>query len=414
MKLTPYICSLVILALAQPSFARVAATGESNAVTPQAKITTANEMVTPQTNMNHMLQALLHLDAGSSTQSQKDLVSRIMTQPCINANEMICAIDGMLRDVSQDLIENGITDTTTQLNTQKFDQILSQLLTRLDKHTFAAYIPYVEASKKFQPKETLVETDKEYRTYAKLTQDFYSMLINPSSFSPSDMVSPFIINDVSLRKKAIKKLTTNPSFKLQPVETNDHFQDMLEKIKEQIMEADTSSNFDGTIVLELNSILGLDATPLPELNSTDIANATVIIDQSNATLFTPPSEDDSNKLVLMNAILRSLLGDLLDAILDLPDRIIGSNGGLLGGKEGVTITISLGGKKQGNDKNNNDRNNNDRNNNDRNNNDRNNNDRNNNDRNNNGRNDNDRNNNDRNNNGRNDNDRNSGQRVPLQ
>ncbi|KAG2236556.1 hypothetical protein INT48_000856 [Thamnidium elegans] len=353
--------------------------------------------------MDHMLQTLLHIDDSSSTQPQKDLVSRVMTQPCVNTNKMICVIDSMLLNVSQDLIENGVTDASTQLNTQKFDQILSQLLTRLDKHTFAAYIPYVEASKKFQPKENLVETDKEFRTYAKLTQDFYSMLINPTSFSPSDMVSPFIINDASLRKKAIKKLTTSPSFKLQPVETNDHFQDILEKIKEQIMEADTQSNFDGNIILELSSILGLDATPLPELNSTDIANATVIIDQSNATLFTPPSGEDSNKLVLMNAILRSLLGDLLDAILDLPDKIIGSEGGLLGGKGGVTITISLGGKKQGNDKNNNDRNNNDRNNNDRNNNDRNNNDR----------NYNDRNNNDRNNNDRNK-DRNSGRRSPLQ
>ncbi|GAA5795680.1 hypothetical protein HPULCUR_001042 [Helicostylum pulchrum] len=393
MKLTPYLCSLVILALAKSSFAKVAAADESN-----------TNVVTPQANMDHMLQTLLHLDGISSTQPQKALVSRIMTQPCTSTNKMICVIDSMLRDVSQDLLENGITDATTQLNTQKFDQILSQLLTRLDKHTFAAYIPYVEASTKFQPKENLVETDKEFHTYAKLTQDFYSMLINRSSFSPSDLVSPFIINDASLRKKAIKKLTTSPSFKLQPIETNDHFQDMLEKIKEQIMEADTNSSFDGTIVLELNSILGLDATPLPELNSTDIANATAIIDQSNATLFTPPSGDDSNKLVLMNAILRSLLGDLLDAILDLPDRIIGSNGGLLGGKDGITITISLGGKKQGNDKNNNDRNNNGRDNNDRYNNDRNNNDRNNNDRNNNKRNSTDRDNNNRN----------SGRRTPLQ
>lgn len=182
------------------------------------------------------------------------------------------------------------------------------------------------------------------------------MLVNHDLFSQSDIVSPFLIKDAILKEKALQKLIEGPSFHLKPLDPNGKLHNIMIKINQnqKIEQAhknptdfDTSFNYT-TIIIPMNSIKSFNfaqsVPPLPELNSTDIANATAIIDQSNGGLIDFISSYNKEELALKNGILRSPLDDLLGVILDLSGKLLGIGGkGNNNNGGGLNITIRIGG-----------------------------------------------------------------------
>lgn len=301
-----------------------------------------------ETYMSNILQDLLHIDTNSATLDQKEMFDRIINENkvCSNDDRMLCLVDSLLRNIAKDLADDGITNVSDQVDIKTFDTFMARLLSTLDKETFAAYTPYVidGVDRDFY---LWSEQGPEFKSYMKMAQELYSLLVNRESFSPSDIISPFIIADASLKKKAIQELIQSPSFQLKPLDINGKFYEMMTKIKEQQKDIDINPGQSETIVIELDRVLNFNfAEVISELNSTDVSNVTAIIDQSNGNVF--QYINDKEELVLINLILRSLLGDILGVILDLPGKLFGAGGkgkeGKNKGKGGLTITISVGGE----------------------------------------------------------------------
>lgn len=297
--------------------------------------------------MSNILQDLLRIDMSDATIAQKKMLERIIDEDkvCIDEDRMLCLVDTLLRDIASDLADDGVTNVTEQVDTQTFDNFMARLLSTLNKETSAAYSPYVIND---QSKDLRLwnEQDPEFRSYMKMAMELDSMIVNRESFSPSDIISPFIIAEVPLKKKAIQSLIQSPSFQLKPLDVNGKFFEMKTKIKEQQKDLEINPDHSETIVIELDKVLNFNFAEvipeLPELNSTDIENVTALIDEINGNVF--HYINDKEELVLINSILRSLLGDLLGVILDLPGKLIGAGGQNGKGKGGgLSITISLGG-----------------------------------------------------------------------
>lgn len=426
-------------------------------------------MTDSETYTRNILLDLLRIDANNATQDQTDMFDRILDveKVCSKELRMLCLVDNLLRNVAKDLADDGITNVKEQVDTETFDSFMDRLMSVLDNKAIVGFSSYIVN----EPSKDLFlwrEQGPEFRSYMKMSQELDSMLVNHSAFSPSELVSPFIITDAPLKRKAIQDLINSPSFQLKPLDLNGKFHEIKLKIEERQKELDVNPDHPETIVIELDKVLSFnfadatsklnrtdtqdseeleddvepetditdgeesseplddselesddtdvqDATELideinpgsnstdiqdspelvdeitsgsnstdvkkstdvlgekkpgfnnstniddsaelidealPELNSTDIEDATALIDEINGNLF--QYINDKEELVLINSILRSLLGDILGVILDLPGKLVGTGGqgknGRGKGKGGLSVTISLGGEnsKDGN------------------------------------------------------------------
>lgn len=257
--------------------------------------------------------------------------------------EMLCQIDNFLKNVAKNLQDNGVTEIPAQVDMRKFEQLLSRILSLLDKDDlmdrFGGIYPVIlaQAAQEWGNLKT-----PENKAFKQLSFEFENLLVDHQQFSPADIVGPFIIADKELKREAIQRLTRSRAFQLKPLNKSGKFHEF----KTQIMDYMESSGKDYSaerqmLVIPLDSVVK-QARIIPELSSEDIVDATVAIDKSNEALL---EFVEMGEIILVNQIFRSLIGDLLGVILDLPGKLLGSGGGgSRKGGSGITITIGLGGE----------------------------------------------------------------------
>lgn len=252
---------------------------------------------------------------------------------------MLCEIDSLLRNVTQDLIVDGVTDISQQVNGEKFNSLLSRLLSTMNQNVLQTYFP----GSNLNEDELYFWKDQgpEFQAFMKLTLELESLIKNHDEFTPSSIVSPFIISDLNLREAAIQKLLESPSFQLKPLSKQGKFYEFQKRINSQVH---VSTDMNGphipeqVITIPIDKILGYNfasSGATPELDSTDIVNSTIAIDESNSRLL---ELVEAEEIIVMNVILRGLIGDLLGIVLDLPGKLLGG--------DGLTISIGLGGGKK--------------------------------------------------------------------
>lgn len=258
--------------------------------------------------------------------------------------EMLCQIDSFLKNISKNLLDNGVTKIASQVDMSKFEHVLSRVLGLLDKEDlmdrFGGIYPAILTQ---TTREWTSPKDLEYKAFNQMSLEFENLLMNHQQFSPADIVGPFIISNKELKRKAIQRLIRSKSFQLKPLDKNGKFFEF----KNQIMDAVKSlGNSKQTLVIPLDAVVK-QAEALPELSSEDIVDATIAIDKSNEALL---ELVEMGEVMIVNQIFRSLVGDLLGVILDLPGKLLGSGGsGSRKGGSGITITIGLGGSNDDDD-----------------------------------------------------------------
>ncbi|OBZ86362.1 hypothetical protein A0J61_05589 [Choanephora cucurbitarum] len=214
-----------------------------------------------ETRAHDYIERLLHVQHESITEAQQELLNRIdnakaSDELCaVEENVVLCTIDSLVKNIGLELESYGVPNTAEEIETSKFDEILSRILSVADPFVFNKYEAYVQNIAAESIRHDAVRTASDGYLFTKIADG----MKNVPDMKLSKIVAPFLIKDPQNRSEAISQLIQTMSLDQNAIANEDVFKDVREAIAKKIIETTEKGNDRIDINLTLESLLDLDS-----------------------------------------------------------------------------------------------------------------------------------------------------------